>query len=303
RPLDEQGNPPSKDHDCKLSPSEVDSHIARDERKKQHSWIREKPQQDGEASLSAEAKRVRVHELIKVGNRDKCEHSTLFACLNSSRTGNSKQDSDWTTATARQTFRVDEHHVTSHSNSKSITQFDRVIDRYSTLGKTITTCGSMEDTMVCETIHPSDPGFVPDIERHTRFIETQAGALVCHDYERQQYFRNYQSEVDLDIIRRFVGRNFCSEYPNVTVRYFAQNWPELCIIAFTDTHIPIGLIIGQQTEPHIGRIAFFAVEKRVEAHLVLLKPLSEQTKNKLLRYIGNQPLRYMNPDKEFQFYI
>ncbi|TGZ74903.1 hypothetical protein CRM22_000684 [Opisthorchis felineus] len=126
----------------------------------------------------------------------------------------------------------------------------------------------MEDTMVCETIHPLDPDFVPDIERHTRFTETQAGALLCHDYQRQQYFRNYQSEVDLDIIRRFVGRNFCSEYPNLTVRYFAQNWPELCIIAFTDTHIPIGLIIGQQTEPHVGRIAFFAVEKRVEAHLV-----------------------------------
>ncbi|KAG5447208.1 hypothetical protein CSKR_112699 [Clonorchis sinensis] len=181
----------------------------------------------------------------------------------------------------------------------------------------------MEDAMVCETIHPLDPDFVPDTERHTRFTETQAGALVCHDYERQQYFRNYQSEVDLDIIRRFVERNFCSEYPNVTVRYFAQNWPELCIIAFTDTHIPIGLIIGQQTESHVGRIAFFAVEKRVEAHLVykrllelevdrmraigirkvLLKPRSEQTKNKLVRYIGNQPLRYMNPDNEFQFYI
>ncbi|CAL8072112.1 unnamed protein product [Calicophoron daubneyi] len=109
---------------------------------------------------------------------------------------------------------------------------------------------------------------IPVIERHTRFSETQAGAIVCHDYDEQKYYRNYQAEVDLDIISRFVDRNFCSAYPDVTIRYFAQNWPELCIICFTDTHIPIGLIIGHQSEPHKGRITFFAVEKRVEAHLV-----------------------------------
>ncbi|KAF6775583.1 hypothetical protein AHF37_05609 [Paragonimus kellicotti] len=126
----------------------------------------------------------------------------------------------------------------------------------------------MANSFVQRTIHSLDSEFEPDIERHTRFTETQAGALVCHDYERRQYCRIYQSEVDLDIIRRFVDRNFCSRYPDVTVRYFAQNWPELCIITLTDTHIPIGLIIGQQTEPHIGRVVFLAVEKRVEAELI-----------------------------------
>ncbi|KAF7232045.1 N-acetyltransferase mak3 [Paragonimus skrjabini miyazakii] len=181
----------------------------------------------------------------------------------------------------------------------------------------------MTNSFVQRTIHPLDSEFEPDIERHTRFTETQAGALVCHDYERRQYCRIYQSEVDLDIIRRFVDRNFCSHYPDVTVRYFAQNWPELCIIAFTDTHIPIGLIIGQQAEPHVGRIAFLAVEKRVGAELiykrllqlelekmhaigirqVLLKPLDEQTRRKLLRYMGNAPMRYVNQNGEFQFHI
>ncbi|CAH8568154.1 unnamed protein product [Dicrocoelium dendriticum] len=107
-----------------------------------------------------------------------------------------------------------------------------------------------------------------EIERHTRFTETQAGALLCHSYDRQQYCRTYQSEADLDIIRRYLKRNLCSPYPDVTLRYFVQNWPELCIICFTDTHIPIGLIIGLQTEPHVGRVAVFAVENRVEKELV-----------------------------------
>lgn len=69
----------------------------------------------------------------------------------------------------------------------------------------------------------------PNTSSHTRFTETQAGALICHDYEDQKYYRTYQSEIDLDIIRRYVTRNLCSNYPDVTFRYFAMNWPELCI--------------------------------------------------------------------------
>ncbi|TPP59206.1 N-acetyltransferase mak3 [Fasciola gigantica] len=164
----------------------------------------------------------------------------------------------------------------------------------------------------------------PDTSNHTRFTETQAGALICHDYEQQKYYRIFQSEIDLDIIRRYVERNLCTTYPDVTYRYFAMNWPELCIFSFTDTHIPIGLIIGQETEPHVGRITMFTVENRVEKHLVyrrllelelskmheigirkvILKPKDERMKKKLLRYIGNAgPLRYVNPDGEFQFHI
>ncbi|KAF8562572.1 N-acetyltransferase mak3 [Paragonimus westermani] len=181
----------------------------------------------------------------------------------------------------------------------------------------------MANSFVQHTIQLLNSESEPDMERHTRFTETQVGALVCHDYERRQYCRIYQSEVDLDIIRRFVDRNLCSPYPDVTVRYFAQNWPELCIITFTDTHIPIGLIIGQQAESQVGRIAFLAVEKRVEAELiykrllqlelekmhatgirqVLLKPLDERTRKKLLRYMGNASLRYVNQNGEFQFHV
>ncbi|CAH8568142.1 unnamed protein product [Dicrocoelium dendriticum] len=162
-----------------------------------------------------------------------------------------------------------------------------------------------------------------EIERHTRFTETQAGALLCHSYDRQQYCRTYQSEADLDIIRRYLKRNLCSPYPDVTLRYFVQNWPELCIICFTDTHIPIGLIIGLQTEPHVGRVAVFAVENRVEKELVyqqllelevkkmreigirkvVIKPSEETNGKKLRRYLGSAPLRYVNSNGEFQFYI
>ncbi|CAH8831691.1 unnamed protein product [Trichobilharzia szidati] len=162
------------------------------------------------------------------------------------------------------------------------------------------------------------------LERHTRFTETQIGALVFHDHNDQKYYRNYQFDVDMDIVRRFVTRNLCGEYPPVTLRYFAQNWPELCIIAFTDTHIPIGIIIGQQTEPHVGRITFFAVEKRVEANIVykkllqlevmkmhqigirkvFLKPADERMEMKLMRYIGSTgPLRNKDDNGEYQFHI
>ncbi|VDP65430.1 unnamed protein product [Echinostoma caproni] len=191
----------------------------------------------------------------------------------------------------------------------------------------------------------------PDTERHTRFTETQAGALICHDYDQQKYYRCYQSEVDLDIIRRFVSRNLCTSYPDVTVRYFAMNWPELCIFftggdgqaattcwmlravkrnylsacvnsirfrqshsvlfqCFTDTHIPIGLIIGHQTEPHIGRIPMFAVEDRVEKNLVCKFNISticvkrqSSNRQKTIRFAVSKNARNRNSHGELPLLI
>ncbi|VDM02630.1 unnamed protein product [Schistocephalus solidus] len=122
------------------------------------------------------------------------------------------------------------------------------------------------------------PGFIvpklteKDYERdhHERFIETQFGYLDYHDYPGQKYYRNFQGEHDLDLIRRYIPYNLCSGYPDVTYRYFAMNWPELCIFAFTDTHIPIGVIMGHQIEPRRARITMWAVEHRVD-HKVVCK--------------------------------
>nr|CDS20265.1 n acetyltransferase mak3 [Echinococcus granulosus] len=161
-------------------------------------------------------------------------------------------------------------------------------------------------------------------DKHSSFNETLLGSLDYHDYSARKYYRIFQNRFDLDIIRRFVPYNLCKTYPTATTRYFAFNWPECCIIAFTDTHIPIGIIMAHQMEPRRARITMLAVEQRIDEndvyknlmlreiqrlrkndiHAVVLLPVNGDTKKRLLRIFGDTgPLRRVNDQGEFQFYI
>lgn len=66
--------------------------------------------------------------------------------------------------------------------------------------------------------------------KHTRFRETLIGHLDFHDYRGRKYYRRFHGFVDFDIIRRFIPCNLCQPFPIETIRYFALNWPEYCIM-------------------------------------------------------------------------
>ncbi|KAL5967741.1 N-alpha-acetyltransferase 30 [Taenia solium] len=161
-------------------------------------------------------------------------------------------------------------------------------------------------------------------EKHSCFNETLLGSLDYHDYSARKYYRVFQNRFDLDIIRRFESGNLCEAYPTAMTRHFAFNWPECCIMAFTDTHIPIGIIMAHQTEPRRARIAMLAVEQRVDEddvyknlmlleirrlrkngiRAVVLSPENGDTKKRLLRMFRETgPLRRINDQGEFYFYI
>ena len=65
---------------------------------------------------------------------------------------------------------------------------------------------------------------------HSRFSETLLGYLDMHDYGGKKYYRNFQAKHDLNIIQRLMSCNLCKNYPDETIRYFALNWPECCIM-------------------------------------------------------------------------
>lgn len=66
--------------------------------------------------------------------------------------------------------------------------------------------------------------------RHSRFNETLLGYLDQHDYSERKYYRNFQAKSDLNIIMSLIRCNLCKTYPDETIRYFAFNWPECCIM-------------------------------------------------------------------------
>ncbi|KAM7535048.1 hypothetical protein Aperf_G00000096237 [Anoplocephala perfoliata] len=160
--------------------------------------------------------------------------------------------------------------------------------------------------------------------KHTRFHETLIGCLDFHDYQGGKYYRKFQSFVDFDIIRRFIPCNLCQTYPDETIRYFALNWPEYCIMAFTDTHIPIGIIMAHQVESRKARISMFVVEKRVDRNdvyqtllnliiqrfkenciqEVILSPESRKSERQLSKVFSNfGPLKRINANGEYEFLI
>ncbi|KAA0191718.1 N acetyltransferase mak3, partial [Fasciolopsis buskii] len=47
------------------------------------------------------------------------------------------------------------------------------------------------------------------------------------------YFRQYQSEADLEQIVPLVARDLSEPYSIYTYRYFIYNWPNLCLLAFS----------------------------------------------------------------------
>ncbi|THD25254.1 acetyltransferase C complex catalytic subunit MAK3 [Fasciola hepatica] len=49
------------------------------------------------------------------------------------------------------------------------------------------------------------------------------------------YFRQYQSEEDLQRIVPLVARDLSEPYSIYTYRYFIYNWPNLCLLAFSDS--------------------------------------------------------------------
>ncbi|KAJ2130587.1 n-terminal acetyltransferase c complex catalytic subunit mak3, partial [Coemansia sp. RSA 788] len=63
-------------------------------------------------------------------------------------------------------------------------------------------------------------------------------------------FRTYQTESDLDPAMKLIDQDLSEPYSIYTYRFFVQQWPELCILAYDeDTHECIGVIICK-LHPH-----------------------------------------------------
>ncbi|VDM18265.1 unnamed protein product [Hydatigera taeniaeformis] len=146
--------------------------------------------------------------------------------------------------------------------------------------------------------HPQYPFFkLPPIppeksyEKHSCFNETLLGHLEYHDHDARKYYRIFQNRFDLDIVGRFAPHNLCKDYPSAITRKYAFNWPECCIMAFTDTHIPIGIIMAHQTDSKRARITMFAVEHRVDENDVCTYKIAVSMKNKKLIWLEIQRLR------------
>ncbi|KAJ2497275.1 n-terminal acetyltransferase c complex catalytic subunit mak3 [Coemansia sp. RSA 1972] len=63
-------------------------------------------------------------------------------------------------------------------------------------------------------------------------------------------FRTYQTESDLDPAMKLIDQDLSEPYSIYTYRFFVQQWPELCILAYDeDTQECIGVIICK-LHPH-----------------------------------------------------
>ncbi|VUZ38962.1 unnamed protein product, partial [Hymenolepis diminuta] len=147
--------------------------------------------------------------------------------------------------------------------------------------------------------HPIPPEM--HILKNAMPTEGLRGYIDFHDPEKRKYYRSFQGFNDFDVIRRLVPYNLCAPYPGVTVRYFAVNWPEYCILAFTDTHIPEGIIMAYPEEPLKARITMLAVKNilaRRKVYRTLLKmeikKLKEGGVKEIVLSPGNE-----NPNNQF----
>nr|CDS27443.1 n acetyltransferase mak3 [Hymenolepis microstoma] len=114
------------------------------------------------------------------------------------------------------------------------------------------------------------------------------------------------------------------QFPNVTVRYFALNWPEYCILAFTDTNIPEGIIMAYPEEPQKARITTLGVKnvlarrniyrtllnleikklKEGGIEKVVLSPRNETPEKNLFEIFCHfEPFRRLNIKGEYYFNI
>uniref|UniRef100_A0A0R3TVX5 Histone acetyltransferase n=1 Tax=Rodentolepis nana TaxID=102285 RepID=A0A0R3TVX5_RODNA len=150
----------------------------------------------------------------------------------------------------------------------------------------------------CQICNPnSKPPELP-ILKDAMVTERLIGYVDFHDIEGRKYYRQFKGFSDFEIIRRFLPCNICAQYPNVTVRYFALNWPEYCIFAFTDTNIPEGVIMAYPEEPQKARITMLSVKD------VVLSPPNETPEKCLFEIFCHfEPFRRMNIKGEYYFNI